>query len=98
MLATVKQLLKVTKDDNIIKLYGFSKGGKDIVDQKIDNYTTKEMSGRWSMVSFYYLLDTARVNASTEFSLNNIADSKIGWNLANKLINPFVANRPRNGL
>jgi len=47
------------------KLYDFTKGGTDIVDQKMSFYTCKAKSRKWTMVLFAYLLDTIRVNSAT---------------------------------
>ena len=49
----------------IIKFYGFIKGGMDIVDQLNDYYTTRSKSCRCVMVALLYMLDTARVNEKT---------------------------------
>lgn len=49
VLSTMRPLLGVTRDDAkikpaIIKLYGFTKGSTDIVDQKISKYSCKSIS------------------------------------------------------
>ena len=49
----------------IIKFYGFIKGGTDIVDQLNDCYTTRSKSCRCVMVALSYMLDTVRVNEKT---------------------------------
>ena len=51
MLTTAERLLGVTMDGNkskpaLIKLYDFTKGGTDIVDQKMGFYSTKTKSRR----------------------------------------------------
>ena len=63
MLTTMRPLLGVTSDDGkkkpaLYKLYDFTKGGMDIVDQKFGNYTVKTKSRKWTTVAFSYLLDT----------------------------------------
>ena len=62
VLSTVEPIQGVSKDENkkpaIYKLYDFTKGGTDIVDQKMGSYTCKAKSRKWSMVAFYYILDT----------------------------------------
>ena len=63
----MEPLLGVTKDDQkkkpaLYKFYDFTKGGTDIVDQKMGSYTVKPKWRRWVMVAFSYLLDTIRVN------------------------------------
>ena len=75
MLTTMRPCLGITKDDGkekpaIYKLYDFTKGGTDIVDQKISYYSTKAKSVKWKMVAFYFILDTSRVNAQTMLALN----------------------------
>ena len=76
MLTTMRPLLGVTSDDGkkkpaLYKLYDFTKGGTDIVDQKFGNYTVKTKSRKWTTVAFSYPLDTVRVNAMTVAALNN---------------------------
>ena len=68
MLSTLKPILGTTIDDNkkkaaLYKLYDFTKGGTDIVDQRMGFNTCKVKSHKWSMVAFAYILDTARVNS-----------------------------------
>ena len=75
-LSTAPPLLATTKDDNksklgIYKLYDFSKGGTDIIDQTMGFYSCKLKSKRWTMNAFSYVLDTCRVNASTKYAMNN---------------------------
>ena len=53
-------LLGVTTDENkrkpaILKLYDFTKGGTDVVDQKLGTYTVKSKSRKWTLVAFSYL-------------------------------------------
>ena len=67
MLSSFPPLLGTTKDDNhskpaIMKLYDFTKGGTDIMDQRIGSYTTNSKSVRWVSTAFSYMLDTMRVN------------------------------------
>lgn len=76
MLATVEPILGTTKDDGkkkpaLYKLYDFTKGGADIIDQKMNTYTVKPKSNKWTIVAFSYLLDTIRVNSQTVYALNN---------------------------
>ena len=75
-MTTVPPLLATTKDDNkskpaIYKLYDFSKGGTDIIDQRMGFYSCKSKSKRRTMNVFSYVLDTCRVNASTIYAMNN---------------------------
>ena len=75
VLSSVESILGVTKDDGknkaaIFKLYDFTKGIIDIIDQKMGSYTVKKKSRKWTKVAFAYLLNTVRVNANTLLNLN----------------------------
>ena len=109
MLATVDPLLGITVDDGkkkpaLYKFYDFTKGGTDIVDQKMGSYTVKPKSRRWVMVAFSYLVDTIRVNSSTVLALNKKIDPtkfnsfEHGYALAQQLVMPQIRRRNRNGL
>ena len=69
-----------------------------------DYYTTRAKSRRWVMVSLYYMLDTARVNAKTTWCMKEDIDMhkfdsfNFGWNLAKSLALPHVSRRNVNGL
>ena len=56
MLSTREPLLSVTDDDKknpaLIKLYDFTKGGTDIMDEKIGFYSVKTKTWRWPSVAF----------------------------------------------
>ena len=56
------------------KFYDFTKGGTDIVDQRMGFYTWKFKSQKWSMVAFSYIVGMARVNSTTLFSLKRNKD------------------------
>ena len=63
MLSTLQPLKGITKDDQkekpaLYKLYDFTKGGTDIVDQLNDFYSTRSKSSRWVCVAMFYTLDT----------------------------------------
>ena len=53
------------KKPAIFKLYNYTKTGTDLMDQRMGRrkYSTKAKSNKWTMVGFYYLLDTARINS-----------------------------------
>ena len=76
LLATTKPLLGVTRDDNKnkpaqYKLYDFTKGGTDECDQRVESYSTKPKSRKWTIVAFCYVLDImARINSGTIVALN----------------------------
>ena len=66
LLSTSRPLPGKTIDDGKektqkIKFYDFTKGGRDIVDQLNDYYTTRSKSCCWVMVALSYMLDTVRV-------------------------------------
>jgi hypothetical protein len=103
-LSSVPALLGTTKDDNknkpaLLKFYDFTKGGTDIVDQRIGTYTTNSKSNRWTWTAFSYIVDTARVNAQTLHShVNNINPRKtnsfdFALQLAKQLIRPLIERR-----
>lgn len=109
LLTTMKPILAVTKDDGkqkpaIYKLYDFTKGGTDIVDQRAESFTCKAKSNRWTMVAFYYCLDICRINAATIMAMNEGTDPRktdsfeFGWSLAEALTLPYITQRPRRGL
>ena len=108
MLSTMQPLLGVTRDDDkknpaLYKFYDFTKGGTDIVDQKIGSYTCKAKSPKWKMIGLYYILDTIRINATTLLALTEKKDPKkmnsfnVGWELAMSLVVPNILRRKRNG-
>ena len=94
-----------TKDDNkskpaIYKLYDFSKGGTDIIDQKMRLYNFKSKLKHWTMNAFLYVLHSCQVNASTIYAMNNdvqpwnIKSVDFGFELAMFLIRPHI-ERPK---
>ena len=109
MLSTMQPLLGVTRDDDkknpaLYKFYDFTKGGTDIVDQKIGSYTCKAKSPKWKMITLYYILDTIRINTTTLLALTEKKDTKkmksfnVRWELAMSLVVPNILRRKRNGL
>ena len=109
VMSTMKPILGTTTDDRkkkpaIMKLYDFTKGGTDIVDQRAQSYTTKAQTNRWTVVAFYFLLDTCRVNASTVFAMNTGEDPRaidsyeFGWKIVAALVHPYIAERSLTGL
>ena len=109
MMTTLRPLPGITKDDEkdipaSYKLYDFTQGGTDIVDQLNDFYSTRSQSLRWVNVALFYTLDTARVNAKTLYCLaqgkhpRSYDSFKFGWDLMLSLVRPFAELRSRNGL
>ena len=105
VLSTMQQLMGITRDDGkqksvIIKFYDFTKGGKDILDQKISKYLCKLVAHRWTMVPFFSLLDAIACNAVTMYEIKHgkphgkINAFKIGWDLVMCLVQPFIEVRP----
>ena len=73
VLSTINSIQGVTKDDDkkkpvMYKLYDFTKGGTDIVDQKMSFYSCITKSRKWTLVVFSYLLDAIRVNSATLYA------------------------------
>ena len=85
LLSTMQPILGTTKDDGkqklaIYKLYDNTKGGTDVVDQRMANYTCKAKSKRWTLPAFSYILDVSRNNAAAIMSLNKGNDPRqIDW-------------------
>ncbi|KAJ8409222.1 hypothetical protein AAFF_G00234200 [Aldrovandia affinis] len=57
----------VKKKPEMIQYFSNTKGGVDIMDQMVHNYTCKHQIRRWPMVLWYNLLDVATLNAYTIF-------------------------------
>ena len=108
-LSTAPPLPATAKNDDkskpaIYKLYDFSKGETDIIDQKMGSYSCKSKSKRWAMNVFSYVLDTRRVNASTIYAINNdlqprnIKSVDFEFELAMSLIRPHIEQRSLIGI
>ena len=69
-----------------------------------DFYTTCAKTSRWSVLAFYYMLDTIRVNAKTLWcikhkkSFGKISTFNILFELANALVMAFIEQRNLNCL
>ena len=79
MLSTMRPISGITKDDckskpDIMKFYDFTKGRTDTVDQLNDYYSCRARTNRLDLVSFFYVLDTVRVNSKTVWCLKNSLD------------------------
>ena len=109
MLSTAPPILGITKDDGksklgIYKVYDFTKGGTDIIHQRVGFYTCKPKSRKWTITMFSYVTDMARINSSTTFALHKKYDScKQGsfeycYTLLYQLEKPFIQSRSLNGL
>ena len=79
----------------------FPTGGTDIQDQKMGRYSTKPVYSKWTTVGRSYMLDTARVNATTLFclatglSLKKSDSFLIGMDLVSYLCLPQMQARSR---
>ena len=79
LLSTALPILGITKNDGksklgIYKVYDFTKGGTDIIDQRMGFYTCKPKSRKWTITVFSYIIDLAHVNSSTAFALQQKYD------------------------
>ena len=94
----------MTKKPAIYKIYDFTKGGTDIVDQRMGTYSVSTKSWRWVSTAFSYVLDTSRINAGTIYSLNTgknpraINSFNFGLELAMAMVKPFIESRSLVGL
>ena len=80
MLPTIPPILGIAKDDGkgkigICKVYDLTKGGTDIIDQRMGFYTFKPKSRKWTITLFSYVIDMVRINSSTTFALQKKYDS-----------------------
>ena len=109
LLSSMQPLLGTTKDDGkkkpaIYKLYDFTKGGTDVMDQRMATFSCKAKSNRWTIAAFAYILDICRVNAATVLAMNRGSDPRkvnsydFGMDLALRLIRPHVQQRSLTGL
>ena len=108
MLSTYDPILGTTKDEKkkpaIIKVYDFTKGRTDIMDQRFGNYTTKSKTKKWTKVVFFYILETTCVNAQTIYRLVMDIEPRLSnsfafaMKLVRALIIPRIENRPLVGL
>ena len=104
ILATYRSFLSAATDDGkdrvmLCKLYNFTKGETNIVDQWMGFYTSKVKLRKWPMVAFEYILDIALMNVSTLFALNNKRDLwkqdsfVFGVSVVFVLVAPFIQQR-----
>ena len=108
MLSTAPPILGITKDDGksklgIYKVYDFTKGGADIINQ-MGFYTCKPKSRKWAITVFSDVIDMAQVNSSTTFALQKKYDPckqdsfEYCYTLLHQLVKPFIQSRSLNGL
>ena len=81
------------------KLCDYTKGGADIVDQKITFYLSKTKSRKWTTIAFSYLLDICRINAASVLAMNEHTEPRkhnlfeVGFSLVLKLVKPFIQGK-----
>ena len=109
LLSSMQSLLGTTKDDGkkkpaIYHLYDFTKGGTDVMDQRMATFSCKAKTNRWTIAAFAYIVDIYRVNAATVLAMNYGSDPRkvnsydFGMDLALRLIRPHVQQRSLTGL
>ena len=69
-LSYIGPMRKKTRDDQkekpaIYKFYDFTKDVPDTVDQINDFYTKRAKIHKWTVLAYYHMLDTIRINAKT---------------------------------
>ena len=109
LLSTTPPILGITKDDGksklgIYKVHDFTKGGTDIIDQRLGFYTCKPKSRKLTITVFSFVIDMARVNLSTTFGIQKKYDPckqdsfEYCRILLYQLVKPFIESRNFNGL
>ena len=105
LLSTVLGMSKNPKrKPSIYKLYDYTKGGTDIVDQRMGTYSCHTKSRRWIVAAFAYVLDSCRVNVFTIVALNKGHDPQkqksfdFVLDLASEFILPQIKERQLAGL
>ena len=108
LLSTAHPTLGVSKNPKkkpaIYKLYDYTKGGTDIIDQRMGTYSCHTKSRRWTMAAFSYVLDNCQVNASTVFALDKGQDPRkqksfnFVLDLASQLVLPQIKQKQLPGL
>ena len=88
----------------MIKLYNFTKGGTDTVDQLNHYHTCRSRKFKWDVVALFYMLDTIRVNSKTIWCIKQGPDVQkfksfdFAWELAMQLLKPFIRSWNISGL
>ena len=106
LLSTAAPILGITKDDGksklgIYKVYDFTKGWTDTIDQRMGLYTK---SRKWTITMFSYVIGMAHVNSFTIFVLQKKYDPckqdsfEYCYTLLYQLVKPFIQSGSLNGL
>ena len=109
LLSIAPLILGITKDNEksklgMYKVYDFTKGGTNIIDQRMGFYTCKPKSRKWTITGFSYVIDMARVNSSTTFALQKKCDLckqdsfEYCYTVLHQLVKPFIQSQSLNGL
>ncbi|XP_036342940.1 uncharacterized protein LOC118752193 [Rhagoletis pomonella] len=61
----------VKQKPNIILFYNNTKGGVDVMDHMLGQYTTKRKTNRWPLAVFYNMIDISALAAYIVYSENN---------------------------
>ena len=101
----------VTKDDEkkeptLYKLYDFTNGGTGECDQKVESYSVKPKSRKWTIGVFSYILDMTSINAKTVLLLNKKENPRardtsafmFSFKISKTLSIQFIETRSVNGL
>ena len=78
LLSAAPSILGITKDDGksklgIYKVYDFTKGAADIINQRMGFYTCKPKSRKWTITVFSYVMSSKRNTILVNRILLNIA-------------------------
>ena len=85
-------------------MYDFTIGGTDIIDQRMEFYTCKTKSRKWTITVFSYVINMPRINSSTTFALQKKHDpcKQDSFEYCNtllyQLVKPFIQSQSLNGL
>ena len=83
------------------KIYDYTKGGIDTLDQRMGSYTTKYKTRKWTLVALSYVLDMARINSQAIYVINNAKEDvdsfEFGWELMKALVKPNMHTRLARG-
>lgn len=107
LMSSLHHIVDVRDDDQkkpeIIHYYNHTKGGVDVLDQLVSNYTCKRMTNRWPVALFSNMIDVSAYNSFVIWT-----DINTNWNcnkkfkrriylveLAEQLIHPHILRRER---
>ena len=91
------ELLKMPKQNLVLKFYDHTKGGVDVVDLISSNSSTRMKCRRWTVNALAFILDTVRTNAITihreNIKKNKMSSFDFTWQLAKTLAITHVHRR-----